>query len=225
MRGEHVQESKFGKPEARIVVAEIKTRSEQLTPSVAASSSILPMTNGYATQLSLPSKGSLIQMSRRKRRENNLVEEKKPINRQFTLPESLRDCLIADTGSEDLEQILVFGDKDLVNLLQGYKQWLADGTFKMSPTLFYQLYTIHAQVGYLAPACVYALLPNKSEKTYSRTIELISPILPDASPSRILLDFEQAPMNASERFSRLLKCLVAIFIYARASIAELTSRS
>ena len=200
MRGEHIHEPKFSKPEARRVIAEIKARSEQLTPSVAVSSSILPMTNEYATQLSLPSKGSLIQMSRRKRRDNNLVEEINPINRQFTLPESLRDFLIADTGSEDLERILVFGDKDLVNLLQASKQWLADGTFKLSPTLFYQLYTIHAQVGHSAPACVYALLPNKSEKTYSRMIELISPSMPDASPSRILLDFEQAPMNAFQKF-------------------------
>ena len=199
VRGEHVHEPKFGKPEARKVIAESKTRSEQLTPSVAVSSSILPMTNDNVTQLSLPSKGSLTQMSRRKRQENNLVEEKNPINRQFTLPESFCDFLIADTGSEDLERILVFGDKDLVNLLQGSKQWLADGTFKLSPTLFYQLYTIHAQIGHSAPACVYALLPNKSEKTYSRMIELISPSIPDASHSRILLDFEQAPMNAFQK--------------------------
>ena len=89
--GEHVHEPKFGKPEARKVIAEIKTRSEQLTPSVAVRGLILPMTNDYDTQLSLPSKGSLIQMSRRKRRENNLVEEKNSINRQFTLTESFCD--------------------------------------------------------------------------------------------------------------------------------------
>ena len=64
VRGEHVHEPMFVKPEARKVIAEIETRSEQLTPSVAVSSSILPMTNDYATQLSLPSKGSLIQMEK-----------------------------------------------------------------------------------------------------------------------------------------------------------------
>ena len=86
------------------------------------------------------------------------------MNRRFTLPESFRDFLTADTASEDLERVLPFGDKDLVKLLQGSKQWLADGTFKLSSSLFYQFYTIHAQVGFSAPACVYALQPNKSGK-------------------------------------------------------------
>ena len=68
-------------------------------------------------QLPLPSKGSSTQMSRRKRRVNNFTEEKNPINRQFTLPEGFGDfAAIADTASNDLKEILVFGDKDVFNL-------------------------------------------------------------------------------------------------------------
>ena len=56
-------------------------------------------------------------MSRRKRRVNNFTEEKNPINRQFTLPEGFGDfAAIADTASDDLKEILVFGDKDVFNL-------------------------------------------------------------------------------------------------------------
>ena len=200
IRGEHVHENDLGKPEARKVIADIKSKSELLTPSVAVSSAVLPVTNDYATQLSLPSRGSLLQMSRRKRRVNDLVEEKNPVNRQFDVPDAFSDFVIDDSGPNDAERIIMFGDKDLLRLLERSQQWLADGTFKLSPTVFYQLYTIHAQVGHSAPACIYAFLPNKSEKTYSRMLEMVCLAIPEAAPCRLLVDFEQAPMNAFKAF-------------------------
>ena len=49
---------------------------------------------------------------------------------------------------------------------EGEKVKGTDGTFNIVPSLFYQLFTIHAQVqGNLVP-CVYALLPDKKEDTY-----------------------------------------------------------
>ena len=41
-------------------------------------------------------------------------------------------------------------------------------TFKITPKMFYQLYSIHVSVSGIAPACIYAFLPNKTEKTYNR---------------------------------------------------------
>ena len=60
------------------------------------------------------------------------------------------------------------------NLLSYSNTWLVDGTFKLSPEIFYQIYTIHVELNGFAPPCVYVLLLNKLEKTYNRMIELPS---------------------------------------------------
>jgi hypothetical protein len=44
--------------------------------------------------------------------------------------------------------------------------WFVDGTFKSSPILFTQIYTIHVLTAYLLTPTVYALLPNKLQNTY-----------------------------------------------------------
>ena len=46
--------------------------------------------------------------------------------------------------------------------------WYADGTFKVCPELFFQLYIVHGQRGGRISPCVFALLPNKTKATYIR---------------------------------------------------------
>ena len=43
--------------------------------------------------------------------------------------------------------------------------WLVDGTFKLSPEIFHQIYIIHVELHGFAPPGVYVLVPNKTEKT------------------------------------------------------------
>ena len=70
----------------------------------------------------------------------------------------------------------------------------------MSPEIFYQIYTIHVELNGFAPPCVYVLLPNKTEKTYIRMIELLSEET-NPNPGKILADFEKAALNAfSKKF-------------------------
>ena len=77
--------------------------------------------------------------------------------------------------------------------------WLADGTFKVTPKMFYQLYSIHVSLSGIAPACIYAFLPNKTEKTYHRFLEALKILVPDSRPEKILLDFEQAAIQAFQK--------------------------
>ena len=81
------------------------------------------------------------------------------------------------------------------NLLNLSNTWLVNGTFKLSPDIFYQIYTIHVELNGFAPPCVYVLLPNKTEKTYIRMIELLSEET-NPNPGKILADFEKAALNA-----------------------------
>ena len=80
----------------------------------------------------------------------------------------------------------------MLRVLKTSNFWLADGTFKGTPKKFYQLYSIHVSLSGIAPACIYAFLPNKTEKTYHRFLEALKIQIPDSRPEKILLDFEQA---------------------------------
>ena len=77
------------------------------------------------------------------------------------------------------------------------KLWLADGTFKLLPSLFFQLYTIHFKsVPGINSATVYCLLQNKTQAVYVRALDEIKRIISLANPEKILLDFESAASNA-----------------------------
>ena len=57
-------------------------------------------------------------------------------------------CLLHDSGfvSEN-QRILIFGTRKNLDMISTASVWLADGTFKTVPGLFYQLYVIHALKG------------------------------------------------------------------------------
>ena len=73
---------------------------------------------------------------------------------------------------------------------------LGDGTFKQFPDMFYQLYTIHVTIGGYNQPCIYALLPNKTEKTYHDFTQALLQLIPNANPERIMMDFEKSAVNA-----------------------------
>ena len=57
--------------------------------------------------------------------------------------------------------------------------WLADGTFKVVPSLFYQLYSIHFEYnGGLNPAGIYCLLCNKSREAYDKLVTVMKNLIP-----------------------------------------------
>ena len=61
-------------------------------------------------------------------------------------------------------------------MLKDCKDLVGDGTFDAAPEVFHQLYVIGVYVrGYIYP-CVYALLPNKKEETYTDLFNQISTI-------------------------------------------------
>ena len=122
-----------------------------------------------------------------------------PSDRHFDIPDKFQEFLRYDSGKDDNERILVFGDPHMTSVLESSKFWLGDRTFKLSPKNFYQIYTLHVYILGIAPACLYALLPNKTEKTYSRLLDALDTFAPDCKPDKVLLDFEIAPINAFQK--------------------------
>lgn len=101
---------------------------------------------------SLPSKDAMRQQIKRVRRQN-VMSEPTSLDSLF-IPEELKHTLNGElfliNGSEigNDDKILLF--RTLANLrkLELAKYWIMDGTFKTVPTIFHQLYSIHAPVGH-----------------------------------------------------------------------------
>jgi hypothetical protein len=71
-----------------------------------------------------------------------------PTDRTFAIPdeyttlENGEGFLLHDSGTNDPNRILVFGTNRTMTLVQQSPHWFMDGTFKVVPELFYQLYTV-----------------------------------------------------------------------------------
>ena len=109
---------------------------------------------------------------------------------EFQTTHSGQPFLLHDSGVADANRIFIFGSPDAVSLLEQSPHWFCDGTFKVVPDIFYQLYTVHAKVGTNIFPSIYALLPNKTQVTYDRLFREVGNITNGASPTSVLMDFE-----------------------------------
>ena len=123
-----------------------------------------------------------------------------------------RSLLCDDT--DDLgAKLLVFATDDNLQKLSSAPVLYGDGTLYACTGLFYQLYTIHAVVGGQLFPLVFALLPNKTQRTYTIFFTLLKDTIAERdfvlNPETVMLDFEVAARNAvTEVFpmSTLLGC-------------------
>ena len=109
-----------------------------------------------------------------------------------------RDSLLIDHGSTD--RIRGFSTDENMQLLCGSAAIYMDGTFRVVPSLFAQLYTLHAfYKGQMMPL-VYFLLPDKSRATYSRMFLLLCDHATSSGltfrPPMFQLDYEIAAIGA-----------------------------
>lgn len=185
---------------ARKAVGIMKERISQdiATPSSVQASVMVTLNDHVLT--ALPKRSTLNQCLRRSRNKsrisNNLIFPPIPHDLTFDIPEPFRDFVLYDSGSGD-NRIILMGDLELLDGLARSDVWLADGTFKTVPTLYFQLYSIHFQYAEAVnPAAVYCLLPNKTKATYDRMLIEIQRLIPTSAPSVILTDFESAAMSS-----------------------------
>ena len=103
-----------------------------------------------------------------------------------------------DSGVGDESRILIFATDTTMDLMEGAEHVFVDGTFKVVPELFFQLYTIHARsaLGNVLP-CAYVLLPNKTRETYNRMFAALKTLRQNLAPMSIMMDFEKAAMTAA----------------------------
>ena len=173
VNGEHNHNASIGKQATGKIIKEIKALKENLNPAAAVASAILPITDVLSTQYALLSKPKLIQTSQRLRKNVQTESIHEPSDRHFDIPDTFQEFLQYDSGKDDHERILIFGDLYIPSILEASKFWLAERTFKLSHKNFYQIYTLHVYILGIAPACLYALLPNQNGK--KRTADYLMP--------------------------------------------------
>jgi hypothetical protein len=103
-----------------------------------------------------------------------------------------------DSGADDSNRVLIFASQTNLEWLQRHPEWYIDGTFSISPELFKQLFTFQIVVnGYNLPL-VYALLPNKTTETYSKTLNMLYAHLSPDKVKKIVwrCDFELTIWNS-----------------------------
>ena len=107
--------------------------------------------------------------------------------------------ILIDTGGGD-DRIIVIGNTGHLRWLCEAERVHMDGTFKTCPSLFSQLFIIHALVGTQTLPLLYCLLPAKDSPTYTRLFRLIVDKANELGmgqphgfrPNLVIIDFEAA---------------------------------
>ncbi|KFD51147.1 hypothetical protein M513_07911 [Trichuris suis] len=153
----------------------------------------------------LPSANALRCMIRRVRKSHQYVEPRTLA--EVHVPEELQrtldgDLFLAKDPVVGEDRILLFTTRTNVDKLAHAPVCIMDGTFKTAPTVFYQIYIIHAPVGSRIFPLVYALMSGKSQALYKRLFEDLVDIAEEyelrLNPQVIMTDLELAAVNAAK---------------------------
>ena len=98
--------------------------------------------------------------------------------------------LLHDSGSDDPNRFFMFATSDNVKQLENHHLF-ADGTFRIAPDLFLQVYTIHALVKGKCLPLVFCLLPRKTGIIYTKMLKVLKDQMDsERDPLSITSDFE-----------------------------------
>ncbi|CAF4868496.1 unnamed protein product, partial [Rotaria socialis] len=139
----------------------------------------------------LPQSETLLRTIRRQR-------QGPPMNSNNQLPDHLKQT---DRGEnfvlhED-EKLIIFTTATNLSVLKTYKHWFVDGTFKVCPEDFYQMFTLHGLLKSQIIPLVYGLLVGKKTTDYDHFFQRIMDE-DDFNPETILSDFEAATIKIDQ---------------------------
>lgn len=200
----HTHDSSSIKVEVAKVTTKLKNRAQETMERTSVLLNEVLATTPQSVQGSLSSADAMKKIIRRKRNEISAAPPDPLDLHELVLPEKYRcyqsdpdtreDFLLNDSGPGD-KRILLFGRKTwLVHLNSSV--WYVDGTFKITPTLFSQVYVISVKKLDGVIPVIYALLPDKQRATYVRLFELIKECHPYVNPGSIICDYELAAFSA-----------------------------
>ncbi|CAF3272194.1 unnamed protein product [Rotaria sp. Silwood2] len=130
----------------------------------------------------LPTRDNIKRRIKTLRQEKDIIQAPNDLNFpvvpvQLTKTFRQNQFLRCDTGSGE-DRILIFFTDEQINILQKTQDFLVDGTFKVVPEIFYQLYIIYSVYRNHVIPVIYALLRRKGAETYKRLITEILKFTP-----------------------------------------------
>ena len=145
------------------IKASIKRRSEAThdTPQQILEAALQNISETAA--VNLPQINNLKRTIHSQRKDNDLPPT--PLRREDipVLPERYQvtkageQFLIFDSGVGDNERILIFATQQGIRFLSNNSHWFMDGTFKLCPEIFYQIYTIRTLNNNQVFPCVFVI--------------------------------------------------------------------
>ncbi|CAF0743029.1 unnamed protein product [Didymodactylos carnosus] len=114
---------------------------------------------------------------------------------------------------------MIFGSEWSIRFLSSCSFWHSDGTFKVRPLFFEQLYIVFGfQNGFMIP-CTYSLTTRKNSVVYTKIlrhlIEYGKKLNVEMNPQRLTCDFEQATINSFVDIFPHIKINGCFFHYAQ----------
>jgi hypothetical protein len=108
------------------------------------------------------------------------------------------DFLLYDSGPGQ-NRTLIFSTRRNLDLMSQCPHWYCDGTFKTTPPLFSQIYTIHGVKFNNVIPTVFVLMSERSTNSYVRVLTEINNLRANLRPLSIMTDFEHAALLAFRR--------------------------
>ena len=84
------------------------------------------------------------------------------------------EFMFYDNGANNPNRILIFGSNEAMMRLAAAQTMYVDGTFKIAPTAFAQVYVVRVPIGDNYITACYCLLPNKRRATYEEMFRAIA---------------------------------------------------
>lgn len=160
-------------------------------------------TNSSILSASLPSLQCIKRTIQRKRQNHNQSPYNPSNLNELVIPEqytrTLNNEIFLQFDNRETNRIIIFATERNLNLLRTHRNWYCDGTFKVCPGLFHQLYTINIIINNSMIPVVYALMSTRNSHTYDTLYEFILSKTNNTPPVSITMDFEKAAITSIQR--------------------------
>lgn len=105
------------------------------------------------------------------------------------------DDWVLHQDASDENPCIVLATKANLRYLKQSSVWYGDGTFDVSPKMFYQMYTIHCPVMGKVLPMVYCLMSNKTADSYRKVFNILNTNMANgALVNKFRADLEKAPI-------------------------------
>ena len=132
-----------------------------------------------------------------------------------------QSIVIGDVIHSDGLRTLVFSTEDCLEIISRAEYLHGDGTFKVAPYLWYQVFIMHASVGpnSVVP-CLFALLPDKQRRSYDDLFSCLKIAIEkrelELSASIFISDFETNIRTSFMNYFPSIKCQGCFYHYGKA---------